>query len=71
VIPTLGGWQQRQRSVTKHNKKINPTTRKTVSGQLEFGFFTSKSTMTIISISTAIVATALTLILREKKTYPP
>lgn len=47
-------------------KKINPITRKLVSGQLKFSFYTSKSTMTIISLSTAIVVTALTLILKKK-----
>lgn len=66
MIPTPGGQQHLWRSVSKHNEKINPVTRKLVSGQLKFSFSTSKSTTTIISLSTAILATALTLILRKK-----
>lgn len=42
---------------------------KLVSGQLKFSFHALKS-MTIISLSTVIVVTALTLILQKKK-YPP
>lgn len=72
MIPTLGGQQHQQRSVTKLNNKITkfPIIRKLVSGQLKFRFYTSKSTMTIISLCTAIVVTALTLIFKKNK-YPP
>lgn len=69
VIPTPGGQQHLQRSATKHNKKINAITRTLVSGQLKFSFYTSKLTMAVISLSSAIAATALTLILRKKN--PP